>query len=154
MLTASATMGFLFWNFPVAKIFMGDSGSLFIGFVLACMPIYTFKGVFSSYAILLGISFLIIPIYDTLAAIIRRKIRGVPFHSPDMDHLHHKLLALGLSEKVIIFIIAAITIISSTLALYFVIYQLKLFIYLQLLFWVVILVLFILLSKSGKKEAH
>jgi len=87
--------GFLIYNFPPAKLFMGDSGSLFIGFILACMPLYSFDNEYSSYALILGVSFLIIPIFDTFAAIIRRKIRRVPFQSPDMDHLHHKLLAMG-----------------------------------------------------------
>lgn len=95
--------GFFIYNFPPAKLFMGDSGSLFIGFLLACMPVFTFYDDFSAYSLMLGISFLIIPIYDTLGAIIRRKIRGVPFHTPDMDHLHHKLLVIGFSEKIIIF---------------------------------------------------
>ena len=144
--------GFFIFNFPPAKIFMGDSGSLFIGFVLACMPLYTVNEEFSSYALILGISFLIIPILDTFAAIIRRKIRKVPFHTPDMDHLHHKLLAMGLSERVIILLTGIITLITSGSALAFIIYKTTLFIYLQLALWVFAVIFFILLSFKIKKK--
>ena len=144
--------GFFIYNFPPAKLFIGDSGSLFIGFVLACMPLYAFHGEFSSYSLILGISFLIIPIYDTLGAIIRRKIKGVPFHSPDMDHLHHKLLAIGLSEKIIILLTSTVTLAASGTALLFVIYKSILFVYFQLAAWVVILILFIIISVKRKNR--
>ncbi|MCK5674100.1 MAG: undecaprenyl/decaprenyl-phosphate alpha-N-acetylglucosaminyl 1-phosphate transferase [Spirochaetales bacterium] len=143
--------GFLIFNFPPAKIFMGDSGSLFIGFILACMPLYSTNGELSSYALILGISFLIIPILDTFAAIIRRKIRGVPFHSPDMDHLHHKLLALNLSERQIILITSIVTVLTSGSALAFVIYRTNIFIYLQLILWIIVILLFIKLSRTVGK---
>ncbi len=143
--------GFLIYNFPPAKIFMGDSGSLFIGFILACMPLYTFNNDYSSYTLILGISLLIIPIFDTFAAIIRRKIRRVPFQSPDMDHLHHKLLAMGLSEKPIILLVSSVTLLSSGSALLFIIYKTNIYIYLQLLIWLIIAVLFLIISIKRKK---
>ncbi len=142
--------GFLIYNFPPAKIFMGDSGSLFIGFILACMPLYSFDNEYSSYALILGVSFLIIPIFDTFAAIIRRKIRGVPFQSPDMDHLHHKLLAMGLSEKPIILLVSIVTLLSSGSALLFIIYKTNIFIYLQLLIWLIVSILFLIISIKRK----
>ena len=144
--------GFLIFNFPPAKLFMGDSGSLFIGFVLASMPLYALKGEISSYSLILGISFLLIPLYDTLGAIIRRKIRGVPFHSPDMDHLHHKLLALGLSKKLIILFTDIVTLIVSGTAVMFVIYKSNLYLYIQLAEWAVVLLLFILVSIKRKNH--
>ncbi len=145
--------GFLIYNFPPAKLFMGDSGSLFIGFLLACMPLYAFHGEMSSYTLILGISFLIIPIYDTLGAIIRRKIKGVPFHSPDMDHLHHKLMALGLSEKIILLLTSAVTLGVSGTALLFVVYKSIMFIYFQLIAWVLILILFLIISVKRKNHS-
>lgn len=144
--------GFFIYNFPPAKLFMGDSGSLFIGFILACMPFYAFQGGFSSFSLILGISFLLIPIYDTLSAIIRRKIKGVPFHLPDMDHLHHKLLALGLSERLIILVTGSITILTSGSALLFVIYKSNIFIYVQLFLWVSVVILFLLISRKRKNQ--
>jgi len=144
--------GFLIYNFPPAKIFMGDSGSLFIGFILACMPLYSFNNGYSSYALILGASFLIIPILDTFAAIIRRKIKGVPFQSPDKDHLHHKLLNLGLSEKTIILLVSIVTLLSSGSALLFIIYKTNRYIYLQLLIWLIIAVLFFTISKINNKK--
>jgi len=144
--------GFFLYNLPPAKLFMGDSGSLFIGFILACMPLYAFQGNFSSFSLILGISFLLIPIYDTFSAIIRRKIRGVPFHSPDMDHLHHKLLAIGLSEKVIILITNTVTFAVSVTALLFVIFNSALFIYVQLIAWALVLILFLIISVKRQKH--
>ncbi|MCK5153964.1 MAG: undecaprenyl/decaprenyl-phosphate alpha-N-acetylglucosaminyl 1-phosphate transferase [Spirochaetales bacterium] len=144
--------GFFIFNFPPAKLFMGDSGSLFIGFILACIPLYSFNGELSSYTLILGISFLIIPILDTFAAIIRRKIRGVPFHTPDMDHLHHKLLAMNISERMIIFITGTVTLIVSGTALLFVIFRSNMFIYLQLFIWILMVIIFIILSHKTKNR--
>lgn len=144
--------GFFLFNFPPAKIFMGDSGSLFIGFLLACIPLYSTNKEFSSYALILGVSFLIIPILDTFAAIIRRKIRGVPFHTPDMDHLHHKLLAMNFSKRLIILITGILTLLTSCAALAFVIYRSTLFIYLQLFLWLLLTILFIFLSDKIKNR--
>jgi len=144
--------GFLIYNFPPAKIFMGDSGSLFIGFILACMPLYFFTNGYSSYGLILGISFLIIPIIDTFTAIIRRKIRGVPFQSPDMDHIHHKLLALNLSEKTIILLTSLVTFLSSGSALLFILYKINVFIYMQLLIWLLTVVLFFTVSIKRKNK--
>ncbi|MCF6335630.1 MAG: undecaprenyl/decaprenyl-phosphate alpha-N-acetylglucosaminyl 1-phosphate transferase, partial [Spirochaetales bacterium] len=154
LLMFSAVTGFLIWNFPPAKIFMGDSGSLFLGFVLASLPLYILNDIFADYRLILGITFLLIPIYDTLGAIIRRKIRGVPFHSPDMDHLHHKLMAIGLSKPVILVLTAFTILILSGTALLFAVYRDILFIYLQLIEWLVVLFLFILISirKSRKNK--
>lgn len=145
-------LGFFVYNFPPAKLFMGDSGSLFIGFILACMPFFTLQSDFSSYSLILGISFLIIPIYDTLGAIIRRKINGVPFHSPDMNHLHHKLMALGLSKKIIILLTSTITLAVSGTALLFVIYKSVIFVYFQLIAWVITLILFFIISVKFKNR--
>jgi UDP-GlcNAc:undecaprenyl-phosphate GlcNAc-1-phosphate transferase len=92
-------LGFLAFNFPSASIFMGDSGSLVLGFVLAMLPLMPFTTQSAGLSIIQPITILFIPILDTAAAIIRRLLRGEPIHAPDREHLHHKILDLGLSTR-------------------------------------------------------
>lgn len=93
--------GFLLYNTPPAQIFMGDGGSLSVGFLLAVIPLLGFS-VENSPAvrvipILPVITLLFIPIADTSMAILRRMYRGKPVHSPDREHLHHRLIDIGCS---------------------------------------------------------
>ncbi len=143
--------GFLIYNFPPAKLFMGDSGSLFIGFVLAVLPLYTFGNTISPYSLILSISFMFIPIADTFAAIIRRKIKGVPFHTPDKEHLHHKLLALGLSTKQVLLIVYSVTFILSAVSYIFSLTGNTGYISLLIILWVISLILFFILARKVKK---
>ena len=144
--------GFLIYNFPPARLFMGDSGSLFIGFVLAVLPIYSLPKHLSPYMLILAVSFLFIPILDTIAAIIRRRIKGVPFHTPDREHLHHKLLALGLSQKQVLAVIYSVTLLISFTAYMFVLTGKEFIIILLIAQWVVFSFLFYLLSRAAKAK--
>ena len=96
---AGACMGFLPFNFNPAKLFMGDTGSMFIGFTLACLSTI---GLFKAYAIVaffVPMLIFLLPIFDLLFAAVRRILTG---HSPmqaDKNHLHHKLIAIGFSQK-------------------------------------------------------
>lgn len=96
---AGACMGFLPFNLNPAKIFMGDTGALFLGFLLANISV---MGFFKTNAVIsFAAPFLILglPLIDTITAIIRRLIKGQsPFH-PDRGHLHHKLIDIGFSQK-------------------------------------------------------
>ncbi len=143
--------GFLIYNFPPAKLFMGDSGSLFIGFVLAVLPLYSLTGSITPYTLILSISFLFIPTIDTLAAIIRRKIKKVPFHSPDKEHLHHKLLALGFSTKQVLFTAYVITLILSLFSFLFALTGNKNFITVLLFLWVIFTILLAFISRKVKE---
>jgi UDP-GlcNAc:undecaprenyl-phosphate GlcNAc-1-phosphate transferase len=96
---AGALLGFLFHNFHPATIFMGDTGSMFIGFVLATTAIPTNNRSSSSVALLVPIIALGIPIADTLLAMARRAARGAPLFSGDRGHIHHRLLDSGLSHR-------------------------------------------------------
>jgi UDP-GlcNAc:undecaprenyl-phosphate GlcNAc-1-phosphate transferase len=87
-----AILGFLVFNFPPAKIFMGDSGSLFLGFTLAVIPLIYGKEQTSSMVFFMPLIVLIIPALDMIAAILRRKRRKLPIASPDREHIHHKLM--------------------------------------------------------------
>lgn len=95
---AGAVAGFLVYNFNPASIFMGDSGSMFLGYVLAMAAIQPQRGTgevaLLAFAVALGI-----PIADTLAALVRRAVRGVPLFVADREHIHHRLLDLGLAPR-------------------------------------------------------
>ncbi len=94
--TLSGTaVGFLQFNWPKASIFMGDAGSLFIGFTLAVLPLLNQSNEYSEIGIISSITILGIPILDTLAAIWRRTRDGVHFFTPDKGHIHHLLLVRG-----------------------------------------------------------
>jgi UDP-GlcNAc:undecaprenyl-phosphate GlcNAc-1-phosphate transferase len=98
--------GYLFYNFPPAKIFMGDSGSTFIGFTLAVMPLMG-RGMASGMWFWDSITILLIPIFDTFAAMIRRWKAGVSVMSADKRHLHHKLMDIGFGARPILAIVYA-----------------------------------------------
>ena len=106
---AGACIGFLPYNFNPAKIFMGDTGALFLGFILACISI---QGCLKMSAIISFASpFLILglPIFDTLFAICRRILTGRSPMSPDRGHLHHRLLDMGFSQKQTVAILYTMT---------------------------------------------
>jgi len=104
-----ACFGFLPFNFNPAKIFMGDTGSTFLGFMLAAMSI---QGVFKSYAIItFAVPLLILglPLFDALFAMIRRICKGQSPMVADRGHLHHRLIDMGFSQKQTVFILYAIS---------------------------------------------
>lgn len=92
-------MGFLLYNFNPATIFMGDTGSMFLGFVLAVTTIASGQKGSATVAMLVPIVGLGLPIADTLLAILRRWVRGRPLFSADKEHIHHKLLARGFTHR-------------------------------------------------------
>lgn len=90
----AALVGFLVFNLPRARIFMGDSGSLFLGYALGVLPLLR-TGASSQAPLLLLL--VLLPVLDTLFAIIRRVAAGKPIHQPDRAHFHHRLLDRGMS---------------------------------------------------------
>lgn len=102
-----AILGFLFYNFNPATIFMGDTGSMFLGFVLATTSIQSSQKSSTAVAILVPIVALGVPIADTLLAMARRYARGAPMFSADRGHIHHRLLGAGLSQRRTVLIIYA-----------------------------------------------
>lgn len=113
---ATSTLGFLKYNFHPAKLFMGDTGSMFLGFNLATIAIIGLTKSATVISLFLPIVILGIPIADTFFAIIRRYFNGKPIFSPDKDHLHHRLLALGLSHKHTVLAIYGVSIILGASA--------------------------------------
>ncbi|RGS73702.1 MraY family glycosyltransferase [Mitsuokella sp. AF21-1AC] len=96
---AGAAFGFLYYNFNPAKIFMGDSGSQFLGFMLAGISVIGAVKSAATIALIVPILALGLPILDTTFAIVRRYRGGVPIFKPDKGHLHHRLLDLGFSQR-------------------------------------------------------
>ena len=107
-----ACLGFMPYNRNPAKMFMGDTGSTFLGYILATISI---QGLFKYYAIVsFAVPFLILglPMFDTLFAIIRRLAHGQNPMAPDRGHIHHRLIDMGLNQKQAV---AALYVISSIL---------------------------------------
>jgi len=96
---SGAALGFLQYNFNPAKIFMGDTGSMLLGYTMAVVAVLGLVKTAATVALIVPIIALGVPIMDTLFAIIRRKMSGVPVFQPDKGHLHHRLLALGMTQK-------------------------------------------------------
>jgi len=96
---AGSALGFLQHNFNPAKIFMGDTGSMFLGYMLAAISILGTVKSAATIALVVPIVALGLPIMDTAFAIIRRYSSGRPIFKPDKGHLHHRLLEMGLTQK-------------------------------------------------------
>jgi UDP-GlcNAc:undecaprenyl-phosphate/decaprenyl-phosphate GlcNAc-1-phosphate transferase len=103
---AAATIGFLFFNFHPAKIFMGDTGALFLGFMISVLALLGFKNV-AVISFVIPVIMLGVPISDTFFAIVRRLRSGKKWSDPDKSHLHHRLLDLGFSHRQTVLIIYA-----------------------------------------------
>lgn len=116
---AGASMGFLVFNFYPAKIFMGDSGSLFSGFVLAGLSV---AGVVKSVAVsvLLPVLIFTVPIFDMFFSVIRRVLKGNNPMKPDKEHIHHKLLKSGLSQNRTVAVLYIFCIAGGTIATFMV----------------------------------
>lgn len=114
-----ASLGFLAHNFYPASIFMGDSGSMFLGFIIAVITLLGFKNVMMS-SIIIPLLILAIPILDTLFAIIRRSLKGESISKPDKFHIHHQLLKRNFSQRTTVLIIYAINILFSTASIVYV----------------------------------
>ncbi len=106
---AGAGFGFLPYNFNPAKIFMGDTGALFLGFILACISVEGFLKLSAIISFAVPILILGLPIFDTIFAIFRRLLTGRSPMSPDRGHLHHRLLDMGFSQRQTVAILYTMT---------------------------------------------
>ncbi|MBU0580215.1 MAG: undecaprenyl/decaprenyl-phosphate alpha-N-acetylglucosaminyl 1-phosphate transferase [Candidatus Margulisbacteria bacterium] len=115
---AGATLGFLKFNFTPASIFMGDTGSMLLGFILACISVLGVLKSAATLALAIPLLALGIPIMDTLAAILRRVKNKRHIFKADDQHLHHRLLMLGFSQRQVVWVIYYVSIILSIGALF------------------------------------
>lgn len=104
-----ACVGFLVYNFHPASIFMGDTGSMFLGYTLAILSIMGTAKSVTFVSLFIPILALGIPIFDTLFAILRRMIANKPIFEADKAHLHHRLMARGLSHRDTVLLIYGIS---------------------------------------------
>ena len=114
---AGSCLGFLPRNFSPAEIYMGDTGSTFLGYVLA---VTSCIGVYKSYAVLsiiISILAVALPILDTLFAMIRRAINRKPLMSPDRGHLHHRLIDSGYTHKQAVIMLYGLSLFSAIIAI-------------------------------------
>jgi UDP-GlcNAc:undecaprenyl-phosphate/decaprenyl-phosphate GlcNAc-1-phosphate transferase len=102
----ASTLGFLIFNFYPAKIFMGDTGALFLGYMIAVLSLLGFKNV-TMISLIIPVIILGVPISDTFFAILRRIVNKKPLSAPDKSHLHHCLLGLGFTHRQTVLIIYA-----------------------------------------------
>lgn len=149
-----STAGFLVYNKPQAKIFMGDSGSLFLGYALASMPLYDLSTEYSPMKLMLSISYLIIPLFDAIAAILRRLRKRQHVFSPDREHIHHKLMAFGFSNWQILFTLCGLTLLVCAAALLWILELTLLSEVFLLCSWSVCLAFFLVLDRKFRKLTH
>ena len=115
---AGSMLAFLTYNFNPAKIFMGDSGALFAGFLLATLSIAgVMKG--ATLAVMLPFMVLAVPIMDITYSSLRRIMKGKSPFVADAEHIHHKLLKAGFSQKITVAILTSVAIVGGAIATYF-----------------------------------
>ena len=114
-----ATLGFLVHNFYPAKLFAGEAGSAFMGFIISIISLLGFKGTLLT-SFLVPILILAVPILDTIFAIIRRKLKGKPIFEADKEHLHHQFLKKTHSQRRTVLFIYAIDILFSIASILYV----------------------------------
>ena len=143
LIMVGATLGFLAHNFPPASIFLGDTGSYFLGYIISVIALLGYKATTLT-SIIIPIAILGIPIFDTASAIIRRLLKHEnPFTTPDREHLHHQLLKMNFSPRRTILIIYVITILFSIISILFALHDkhYAIFIYIILLVFVLFMIL-------------
>jgi UDP-GlcNAc:undecaprenyl-phosphate GlcNAc-1-phosphate transferase len=114
---AGALLGFLFFNFPPASVFLGDSGSMLIGLIIGVLAIQSSLKGPATFALAAPTAMLTLPILDTLAAIVRRKLTGLSIYTTDRAHLHHCLLRQGMTSRCALLLIVGFCVMAVTGAL-------------------------------------
>jgi len=107
-LLIGATLGFLRWNFPPARVFMGDTGSQFLGLVLAAVALLENRKETAAVTLLFPLVAFGVPIVDGALAFARRLVSGRDVFRGDREHIHHRLLDLGLSPRAAVFVLWAV----------------------------------------------
>ena len=116
LVMVAAIAGFFPYNYHPASIYLGDTGALFIGFMLGVLSLQGLKNS-TAVAVVTPVIILGVPILDTVVAIIRRTLSGQKFYEPDKLHLHHRLLSMGFSHRGAVWMVYAIAFIFSLIAL-------------------------------------
>ncbi|HER6567230.1 TPA: undecaprenyl/decaprenyl-phosphate alpha-N-acetylglucosaminyl 1-phosphate transferase [Streptococcus pyogenes] len=112
----SAIAGFFPYNYHPAMIYLGDTGALFIGFMIGVLSLQGLKNS-TAVAVVTPVIILGVPIMDTIVAIIRRSLSGQKFYEPDKMHLHHRLLSMGFTHRGAVLVVYGITMLFSLISL-------------------------------------
>ncbi|HVK65493.1 MAG TPA: MraY family glycosyltransferase [Polyangium sp.] len=113
-----AIIGFLFYNFNPARIFMGDSGSYFLGYVIAATSLIgATQKASTTVSLLVPVVALGVPIFDTLFAMVRRWLERRPLFSPDRGHIHHRLLDMGITHRRAVLLIYGVSVLLTVAAI-------------------------------------
>ena len=115
---AGAILGFLRFNFNPATIFLGDSGSLFIGFMLSALALAGAQKAPTFVAVAIPVVSFGLPILETLLSVLRRLISGRPIFTADREHIHHKLLQMGFSHRQVVIVLYAVSAMFAMLSLF------------------------------------
>jgi UDP-GlcNAc:undecaprenyl-phosphate GlcNAc-1-phosphate transferase len=120
LVLSGALAGFLRYNFNPASIFLGDSGSLFVGFVLAALSIQGAQKATTAVAVAIPLLAFALPVVDTGVTIARRFVNGKPIFKGDREHIHHMLLARGWSQRRVVLVLYGVSAAFGLLAMLFV----------------------------------
>lgn len=115
---AGATLGFLRYNFNPATIFLGDSGSLFIGFMLSALALRGSQKAPTFVAVAIPVVSFGLPILETVLSVVRRFLSGRPVFTADREHIHHKLLQLGMTQRQAVIVLYAVSGLFALLSLF------------------------------------
>jgi UDP-GlcNAc:undecaprenyl-phosphate GlcNAc-1-phosphate transferase len=118
LVLAGAILGFLRFNFNPATIFLGDCGSLFIGFMLSALALYGAEKSPTTIAVAIPVVSFGLPILETVLSMLRRFISGRPVFTADREHIHHKLLQLGLTHRQVVITLYAVSALFALLSLF------------------------------------
>ncbi len=118
LIMLGSTLGFLLHNFPPASIYLGDTGSMFLGYMISVISLLGFK-VATITSLVIPLLILAIPIFDTAAAIIRRVLKGESIGHADKEHFHHQLLKMKFSTRITVIIIYIINILFACASILF-----------------------------------
>jgi UDP-GlcNAc:undecaprenyl-phosphate GlcNAc-1-phosphate transferase len=114
---AGAILGFLRYNFSPASIFLGDSGSLFVGFALAAFAIWNSSKASAAIAVAAPLLALALPILDVLVSVLRRLLNGRRVFEADHDHIHHRLVQMGFTPRRAVIILYGVSAVCASLSL-------------------------------------
>jgi UDP-GlcNAc:undecaprenyl-phosphate GlcNAc-1-phosphate transferase len=115
---AGAILGFLRFNFNPATIFLGDSGSLFIGFLLSALALYGAEKAPTIVAVAIPVVSFGLPILETVLSVLRRLISGRPVFTADREHIHHKLLQHGMTHRQVVILLYGVSAVFAMLSLF------------------------------------
>lgn len=115
---AGAILGFLRFNFNPATIFLGDSGSMFIGFMLSALALAGAQKAPTFVAVAIPVVSFGLPILETLLSVVRRLISGRPIFTADREHIHHKLLQMGFTHRQVVIVLYAVSAVFAMLSLF------------------------------------